>query len=87
MLFISDGVFEGGKNPLILKKEYYQEFTCYFDLTWYPFDHQRCFMNFTIQDQNAKNLILKADSKSVNYLGIEYLVEYTVESQDLFIPE
>ena len=37
---LSDEVFAGSKNPIVLKREFYQEFTCDFDLLWYPFDRQ-----------------------------------------------
>ena len=48
-ILISDEIYKGSENSIILFKEYVQEFTCYFDLIWYPFDRQRCYMNFTIQ--------------------------------------
>ncbi len=82
----ADEVFNGNSNPIIMKREFYQEFFCFFDLTWYPFDRQVCFMNFTVQGQTSKSLILRADDGKVNYLGEEYLVEYRVEKIELEVP-
>ena len=79
-------MFEGGKNPIILKREFYHEFTCDFDLTWYPFDRQVCFMNFTVQGETSKALILRPDTGNVTYMGERYLVEYFVENQTINIP-
>lgn len=44
-------------------------------------------MNFTIQGHNAKSIVLKAEDRVVKYLGQKYLVEYTVEGQELIIPK
>ena len=43
-------------------------------------------MNFTVQGQTSKALILRPDTKRINYFGQKYLVEYKVERQDLIIP-
>lgn len=61
--FFPDEVFEGSRNPIVLSREFYQEFTCDFDLTWYPFDRQVCFMNFTVQGQTARSLILRPENR------------------------
>ncbi|TRY72284.1 hypothetical protein TCAL_08599 [Tigriopus californicus] len=83
---VEDEIFAGSKNPIILKREFYQDFKCDFDLSWYPFDRQKCFMNFTVQGATTRNLILRADNKNVNYLGLEYLVEYQVGEMNLDVP-
>jgi ABC-type multidrug transport system fused ATPase/permease subunit len=85
---VEDQTFDGGKNPIILKREFYQEFTCDFDLSWYPFDRQVCFMNFTVQGETSKGLILRPDlGNEISYLGETYLVEYHVDNQSLHIPK
>ncbi len=71
-------MFRGSQNHILLLREFYQEFTCHFDLLWYPFDKQTCYMNFTIQGQTTKRLILRSDTDVVNYFGPEFLVEYKV---------
>lgn len=83
---VEDGLYFGSENPIVFQREYYQEFYCNFDLTWYPFDRQRCFMNFTMQGHTSKNIILEAETETVKYLGERYLVEYKVESQNLRTP-
>ena len=80
-------MFKGEQNPLILKREFYQDFKCDFDLLWYPFDRQTCFMNFTVIGQSARSLILRPDNTDVKYFGKEYLVEYRVESLTLKVPK
>ena len=84
---IEDELFTGTKNPILVHREFYQEFKCDFDLSWYPFDRQLCFMNFTVQGHTKKAIVLKAEDKEVKYLGQKFLVEYTVERQELIIPE
>ncbi len=51
----SDEVFKGKGNDILLLREFYQEFTCHFDLLWYPFDKQTCYMNFTVQVKERRN--------------------------------
>lgn len=85
--YFPDEVFPGSSNPIVLSREFYQEFTCDFDLSWYPFDRQICYMNFTVQGQTARSLILRSDKNVVKYFGKEYLVEYRVEELRLVIPE
>ena len=71
----------------MVKREFYQEFTCDFDLTWYPFDRQVCYMNFTVQGQTGRSIILRQDKDRVNYYGKTYLVEYRVEKLELIVPQ
>jgi hypothetical protein len=33
-------LFSGRKNAIYLTREYFQEYACEFDLTYYPFDTQ-----------------------------------------------
>ena len=82
---VEDQIFEGSKNAIILKREFYHDFKCDFDLLWYPFDRQTCYMNFTVQGQTARSLILRRDQKFIPYYGQKFLVEYTVEGQELII--
>ena len=44
-------------------------------------------MNFTVQGQTARSLILRPDKDIVKYFGKEYLVEYRVEELTLVIPK
>ena len=39
-LIFADYKFDSEKNSLYLTREYYQDFSCEFDLIYYPFDTQ-----------------------------------------------
>jgi len=39
-------LFDGGENPLVYSRHHNVQFQCNFDMTYYPFDVQRCHMIF-----------------------------------------
>ena len=41
-------VFKGSENPLSVSRFYKTNFICDFDMAWYPFDTQKCSMNFCV---------------------------------------
>jgi hypothetical protein len=38
-------------NPLVKESAYYMDFTCIYDLTWYPFDTHYCIINISLLAQ------------------------------------
>ena len=42
-------VFKGSENPLSVSRFYKTNFICEFDMAWYPFDTQKCSMNFVLE--------------------------------------
>ena len=43
-------------------------------------------MNFTVQGQTSRSLILREDNNEIKYFGKRFLVEYVVLDQKLNIP-
>ena len=75
-------LYPGKWNDVIIKREYFQDFKCNFDLSNYPFDVQTCFMNFTLLGTSDVQVILREDStQNLTYLGEQILVEYEVDDQ------
>ena len=72
-------LYPGKWNDVIIKREYFQDFKCNFDLSNYPFDVQTCFMNFTLLGTSDVQVILREDStQNLTYLGEQIMVEYEV---------
>ncbi|XP_069982915.1 serotonin-gated chloride channel mod-1-like [Penaeus vannamei] len=53
-------------------------FQCQFDLRWFPFDHQRCSLNFRLSEVESK--LVKVIALEPQYLGPEKLPEYQVRA-------
>jgi len=45
-------LYNGEENPILLKQEYQMIFSCNFDLVWYPFDTQNCYIQVDIYSVN-----------------------------------
>ena len=63
-VFSLDYKFESEKNSLYLTREYYQDFSCEFDLGYYPFDTQ-------VNKHVAKKLLKTQTSYSRKCLDIK----------------
>ena len=76
-------IFSGVENPLVYRRHHNIKFQCLFDMTFYPFDVQKCNMVF-ITNPNAGRFRLrkKSDEKDggdpLNYLGERELMQYYV---------
>ena len=49
-------VFKGLENPLSVSRFYKTNFICNFDMAWYPFDSQKCSMNFVV-DKGSRDFV------------------------------
>lgn len=61
LLHFTDKIYSGEKNSLVLARKYYAEYGCTFDLRSFPFDDQKCIMNFTMDSAKAEYIWLKSD--------------------------
>ena len=72
-------LFPGSNNAILLKREYYQEYSCEFDLRYYPFDTQMCEMIFQIQGKTDQYVKLVRDSigkKEAQKLSNQFMYKY-----------
>ena len=79
---MESNVYEGIKSNILQKREYFIDWTCDYNLLFYPFDTQVCKMTFEIQGGTKDYLQLEVDAydnfTGVDYLGDKLLLEYTV---------
>jgi len=75
-------VYAGVKSNILQKREYFIDWTCDYNLLFYPFDTQVCKMTFEVSGGTKDYLRLEpdvdGDFKGVDYLGDRLLLEYTV---------
>merc|ERR1712061_335427 len=79
---MGSNVYEGIKSNILQKREYFIDWTCDYNLLFYPFDTQVCKMTFEVSGGTKDYLRLEpdvdGDFKGVDYLGDRLLLEYTV---------
>nr|XP_053628974.1 uncharacterized protein LOC128686190 [Cherax quadricarinatus] len=71
-------IYQGDTNPVSTTRKYHTVFTCFFDLVLYPFDIQKCDMQFQILSASSEYLIFNLSGSSVEYMGPKLLVEYRI---------
>ena len=59
-------IFEGSENTIRLSRAFDIEFICEYDMRWYPFDSQTCYMVIMMEGNSGKFVEL-----------VDYLIEYT----------
>ena len=62
-------LFSGKRNSILLTREYYNEYSCDFDLRFYPFDTQMCTMIFEVQGKTDDYVKLEKDGAGIEFLG------------------
>ena len=72
-------VFEGSENPLSVSRFYKTSFICDFDMAWYPFDTQKCSMNFVVDKASKDFLGLLAHN--LEYSGPLELTQYFIKKK------
>ena len=75
---VEANVYAGVDSNIIMKREYFIDWTCDYDLIYYPFDTQVCKMLFDMTGGTKDYLNMAVDEDGVEYLGEEYLLEYRV---------
>jgi len=71
-------VYSGGDGDLIMIREYFIDWTCDYDLLYYPFDTQICKMMFELNGITMEYVDLRPDELGVEYTGQRILLEYVV---------
>ena len=77
--------FSGKENYLFMRRFYNQRFLCDYQLNWYPFDIQNCFMRMEIKKSNSPFIQLLVDQ--YKYTGPQFLTQYEVISITMEIRE
>ena len=68
--------FAGTENPLHLRRFYNQRFLCDFQLNWYPFDVQHCYLRMEMK--KAYTPFTSFTIEDYKYSGDEVLTQYEV---------
>jgi len=71
-------VYRGAENFIIMKREYFIDWTCDYDLLYYPFDTQVCKMVFDMSGATVEYVDMNLDGEGVEYTGKKALLEYHV---------
>ena len=71
-------MYSGDINKHFMRREFAVEWMCEYDMKWYPFDTQECFMQNKIVNKFSDFAALVVGNLS--YIGPEDLTEYTVKS-------
>ncbi|CAL4064074.1 unnamed protein product, partial [Meganyctiphanes norvegica] len=71
-------IYSGTSNPMIISRKYSSNFICDFDLTYYPFDEQRCDMRLKMNSASVNFITFDPVNSTVVYLGTTQLVEYQI---------
>ena len=70
-------IYEGTDNPIVMTRVYDIEFRCSFQMQWYPFDTQTCYIEFRLRGGMAAFVDLIPGTES--YLGPKELTQYFVK--------
>ena len=74
-------LFKGSENPIILTRIYDLSFMCDFDMAYYPFDTQTCYIILSMMGNSGK--FVEIVGKSVKYTGPKDLNQFYSKSVSL----
>ena len=74
-------IYEGTDNPIVMTRVYDIEFRCSFQMQWYPFDTQTCYLEFRLEEEIDSFIELIAGSQE--YLGPKELTQYFVKQSGI----
>ena len=70
-------IYDGSENPLFMSRVYDIEFLCSFQMEWYPFDTQTCYLEFMLDGQIDFFVDLLPGTQE--YIGPKELTQYFVK--------
>jgi len=71
-------VYSGVDSNINMRREYFIDWTCDYDLLYYPFDTQVCKMLFELSGATIDYIVTEVDTEGVEYLGKKALLEYVI---------
>ncbi|XP_023326611.1 glycine receptor subunit alpha-2 [Eurytemora carolleeae] len=73
---VEEARYDGANNFINMTIRFYAEYFCDFDLTYFPFDVQKCFMDFKLRTATKK--FVKLNMGRINYEGSKKMVEFSI---------
>ena len=70
-------IYKGSENTITMSRLYNIEFFCDYDMRWYPFDAQTCFMDMKLGGGTDK--LVSLIPGELKYLGPKELTQYYVK--------
>ena len=70
-------IYKGSENKISMSRIYNIEFFCDYDMRWYPFDTQTCFM--VLKLGGGADKLVSLSPGDLEYLGPEELTQYYVK--------
>ena len=70
-------IYKGKDNPIVMLRVYDIEFLCDFQMQWYPFDTQTCYLEFMLEEEIDSFIELIAGTQE--YFGPKELTQYFVK--------
>ena len=74
-------IYKGSENSITLSRLYNIDFFCDYDMRWYPFDAQTCFMVMKLGGGSEE--LLSLTPGLLKYLGPEELTQYYVKKYSI----
>ena len=74
-------IYKGSENSITLSRLYNINFFCDYDMRWYPFDAQTCFMVMKLGGGSEE--LLSLTPGLLKYLGPEELTQYYVKKYSI----
>ena len=74
-------IYKGSENTITMSRLYNIEFFCDYDMRWFPFDAQTCFMEMKLGGGTDKLVALIPGQ--LKYLGPEELTQYYVKNYEI----
>ena len=74
-------IYKGSENKISMSRLYNIDFFCDYDMRWFPFDAQTCFMVLKLGGGNEK--LVSLTPGPLEYLGPEELTQYYVKKYSI----
>ena len=75
--------FGGQENSLILSRFYNTRFICHYNMQWYPFDVQVCYLSLSLKGKSSDFAHMK--TKVLQYLGVLEVNQYVVTNFSMLV--
>ncbi|XP_059095252.1 uncharacterized protein LOC131890013 isoform X2 [Tigriopus californicus] len=70
--------YQGSENPIVMKRIYSTVFSCDYQLRYYPFEKQECFMEFSTLGKDSSYVSLEIEEPGVQFKAPKELTQYYI---------